>query len=416
MIQKVEQSLLSGELTIPPSKSDAQRAILAASLCEGRSEVHNIGNSNDVRAMIDCIKQIGATVFENKNSVSIIGVRSFPKKAHFNCGESGLAFRLIAGICCVNEGVYHLDGQGSLLQRKHDFIDEFGREYGINIESNNGKLPYEIHGGSRSKALTVDGSTTSQFLSGLLMGIPLLNRKMKLTALSLKSAPYVEMTIATLHKFGLSIGVYDGDVFKIDSASTFKATEYTIEGDWSAASYWCIASALGHRIKIKGLNTDSLQADRMLLDLFSGFDNVYVGNRELTLGKRPLMSFDFDATNCPDLFPTLVAYAVFCEGVSRIKGIHRLINKESNRIEALLSEFEKIGADLTVKDDTLFVQKSKLHSNLVDSFGDHRIAMCLAIVGLQLHEGITISGADAVAKSYPDFWLDLVRLSKKNGA
>ena len=154
----------------------------------------------------------------------------------------------------------------------------------------------------------------------------------------------------------------------------------------------------------------------MLLDLFSGFDNIYGVKEQLTISKRPLISFDFDATNCPDLFPALVAYAVFCEGVSRIKGIHRLINKESNRIETLLSEFEKIGADLTVKEDTLFIQKTELNSNLVDSFGDHRIAMCLAIVGLQLHEGITISGADAVAKSYPDFWLDLAKLNKKNGA
>lgn len=416
MIQKVEQSLLSGELIIPASKSDAQRAILVASLCEGRSELYNIGNSNDVRAMINCIEQIGATVFENKNSISIIGVRSFPKKAHFNCGESGLAFRLIAGICCVNEGIYHLDGHGSLIQRKHDFIDKFGWEYGINIESNNGKLPYEIHGGLKGELLTVDGSETSQFLSGLLLGLPLLRRKTRLIARNLTSAPYVEMTLATLHKFGLSIGVDEGDVFNIDSASTFKATEYTIEGDWSAASYWCIASALGHKIKIKGLNRDSLQADRILLDLFSGFDNIYDEKEQLTLCKRPLIAFDFDATNCPDLFPSLVAYAVFCEGVSRIKGIHRLINKESNRIETLLSEFEKIGADLTVKEDTLFIQKTELNSNLVDSFGDHRIAMCMAIVGLQIHEGITISGADAVAKSYPDFWLDLAKLNKKNGA
>ena len=166
---------------------------------------------------------------------------------------------------------------------------------------------------------------------------------------------------------------------------------------------------------MKGLNIDSLQADRRLLDLFSDFDNLYENKGQYTIGKRPFISFDFDATNCPDLFPALVSYAVFCEGVSRIKGVHRLLNKESNRIETLLSEFAKIGAELYVRNDTLFVCKSELYSNSVHSFGDHRIAMCLAIVGINLNEGISISDAGAVAKSYPEFWADFIELSKKKG-
>ncbi len=415
MIKKIQPCLLSGELIVPASKSDAQRAILAASLCAGRSEVYNVGSSDDVRAMLNCVRQIGATVLENENSVSIIGVSSFPKKASFNCGESGLAFRLIAGICCVNDGIYHLNGAGSLLQRKHNFIDEFGAEYGIKVESENGKLPYAIHGGFSGKTIAIDSGQTSQFLSGLLMGLPLLKRDIDLMARNLKSTPYVDMTIATLNKFAISIGLDQGNIFKIEANSIYKCTKYTVEGDWSAASYWCIASALGHEIKMKGLNIDSLQADRMLLDLFKDVGNSYGQKGQVTIGKRPLISFDFDATNCPDLFPALVAYAVFCEGISRIKGVHRLVNKESDRMKTLLSEFAKIGAELTVKDDTLFVRKSVLHSNSVHSFGDHRIAMCLAIVGVHLNEGISISDAGAVKKSYPEFWTDLTELSKKKG-
>ena len=415
MIKNIQPCLLSGELVIPASKSDAQRAILAASLCDGRSEVYNVGRSDDVRAMLNCVQEIGATVLENENSVSIIGVANFPKKASFNCGESGLAFRLIAGVCCVNDGVYQLNGSGSLLQRKHDFIDEFGIEYGIKVQSENGKLPYVIHGGFRGKTIAIDGSQTSQFLSGLLMGLPLLNRDIKLLARNLKSTPYVDMTIATLTKYGVVIKVDQGDVFNIEANSIYQLTKYTVEGDWSAASYWLIAAALGHEITLKGLNIDSLQADKRLLDLFSDFDNLYENKGQYTIGKRPFISFDFDATNCPDLFPALVSYAVFCEGVSRIKGVHRLLNKESNRIETLLSEFAKIGAELSVKDDTLFVRKSQLYSNSVHSFGDHRIAMCLAIVGVNLNEGISISDAGAVAKSYPEFWADLIELSKKKG-
>jgi 3-phosphoshikimate 1-carboxyvinyltransferase len=416
MIQKIEPCLLSGEVLIPASKSDAQRALLAASLCEGRSEIYNVGRSNDVLAMLDCIEQIGATVIKNKNSVSIIGVSRFPQKANFNCGESGLTFRLIAGICCLSNGIYILDGYGSLLKRKHDFIDEFGTQYGLKIQSEKGKLPYRIHGGLTTDKIVIDGSRTSQFVSGLLMGIPLLNKGIELTVLNLKSTPYVEMTIATLQKFGICMSADRGGIYKTETHFAYQAAKYVVEGDWSAASYWCIASALGHPLKIKGLNKDSLQADRRLLDLFTDYGISFERSGELILGKRPLVSFDFDATNCPDLFPSLVSYAVFCEGVSRVKGIHRLVNKESNRIATLLSEFEKVGADLTVKGDVLYVRKSELNSNTVDSFDDHRIAMCFAIVGLQLKKGISISGAAAVSKSYPDFWVDLKKLSKKNGA
>ncbi|MBG38899.1 MAG: 3-phosphoshikimate 1-carboxyvinyltransferase [Cryomorphaceae bacterium] len=413
MIHKIEQSRLSGALYIPASKSDAQRAILAASLCEGKSEIHNIGTCDDVRTMLACVKQIGATVFENKNSVSITGVSRFPQKASFNCGESGLTFRLIAAICSVNEGVYHLDGKGSLLERNHDFIDKFGIEHGIKIQSKNGKLPYIIRGRFSGKTIVIDSSQTSQFLSGLLMGLPMLKRDVKLTAVNLKSSPYVDMTIDTLQKFGLDIGIDQGYVFTIKSDMKYEPTRYFVEGDWSAASYWFIAAALGHEIKIKGLNTQSLQADRRLIDLFT--DNIYDQKGTYKLGKCPLISFDFDATNCPDLFPALVSYAVFCEGVSRIKGVHRLLNKESNRIQTLLSEFTKIGAELRVEDDVLFVRKGELYSSSVHAHGDHRIAMCLAIVGLQLKHGIAISDAEAVDKSYPDFWRDLAELTKKKG-
>tara|TARA_B100001287_G_scaffold276837_1_gene289912 strand:+ start:2417 stop:3682 length:1266 start_codon:yes stop_codon:yes gene_type:complete len=416
MIKKIQPCLLSGELVIPPSKSDAQRAILAASLCHGRSELYNVGSSDDVRAMLNCVKQIGATILEHENSISIIGVDKFPKKASFNCGESGLAFRLIAGVCCVNDGIFQLNGTGSLLHRTHEFIDEFGNEYGIQIKSENGKLPYIIHGGFKGETITIDGSHTSQFLSGLLMGLPQLNRDIQLLAQNLKSAPYVDMTITTLSKFGMRIGFDEGYVFKIKANSIYQFTNYTVEGDWSAASYWCIASALGHKIKLKGLNIHSVQADRRLLDLFSDFDEVYENKEQFIIGKRPLISFDFDATNCPDLFPALVSYAVFCEGVSRIKGVHRLFNKESNRLETLMSEFTKIGAELTVKNDTLIIRKSELYSTSVNSYGDHRIAMCLAIVGLHLSQGISISNAEAVSKSYPEFWSDLMKLSKKRRA
>ena len=414
MIQKIEHSRLSGTLHIPASKSDAQRAILAAALCEGKSEIHNIGTCDDVRAMLDCVTQIGATVFENKNSVSIIGVSRFPKKASFNCGESGLTFRLIAAICALNEGVYHLDGTGSLLQRNHDFIEKFGIEHGIKIQSKNGKLPYVICGGFTGDTIVIDSSQTSQLLSGLLMGLPLLKRNVKLTAVNLKSMPYVDMTIDTLQKFGLDIGIDQGHVFTINANMNYKPTSYSVEGDWSAASYWCIAAALGHEIKIEGLNIQSFQADRRLIDLFTG--NIYHKKGTFTLSKCPLISFDFDATNCPDLFPALVSYAVFCEGVSRIKGVHRLLNKESNRLQTLLSEFTKIGAELSVEEDTLFIRKGELYSSSVHAHGDHRIAMCLAIVGMQLKKGITISNADAVDKSYPDFWSDLAELTIKKGA
>lgn len=414
MIRKVEAGLLNGNVFVPASKSDAQRAILAASLSKGKSKVYNTGTSKDVEAMLSCAEVVGAEVVVSSDFIEIEGVSSFPKKGSFDCGESGLAFRLIAALCLVNNGIYELNGQGTLLERNHDFIDVFGKEYGIRIESSKGKLPYTIYGGLNAKSIRLDGKETSQFLSGMLMALPLVGNEVCIEALNVTSTPYLHMTVNTLKAFGVDVYFDEKSLFTIPAGSKYRPTEYYIEGDWSAASYWIVAAALGHDVTIKGLSQTSMQADKMILQLLDSIGVIYsFESGALLLEKSMLTSFNFDATDCPDLFPALVSLAAFSHGTSRISGVHRLLNKESNRAESLKKEFEKMGAEIHIEGNALVVHGKSLHSSEVRSHGDHRIAMCLAIAGLNVEGGIAIAHSGAVAKSYPSFWHDFEKLHTK---
>ena len=417
MIQEVEKGVLCGEVLVPSSKSDAQRAILAAALSQGKSRIDQIGFGDDVKAMLSCIKVIGAEVSLKEGYIDVIGVSHFPDKASFDCGESGLTFRLLSAICCLHKGEYTLNGSGSILTRSHRFIDDFGLKYGIEIKSNSSKLPYLISGGLDASLVSIeaDGSMTSQFISGLLMGIPILGTGLVLHAKNLRSLPYVKMTLKTMKHFGIHVGV-DGDIdFTISKDARYKPTTYAVEKDWSAASYWIAAGAIGHQVSLKGLNPSTVQADLGMLDVIQLIGGQALFKDDCLHVQSPeLVSFRFDATDCPDLFPALVCLALFCNGLSKINGIHRLLNKESDRAKVLLSQFQKIGGEIYIDGDEMCIEGLRpLHFAEVSSYGDHRIAMCLAIAALQVEGGLSIDGASAVSKSYPEFWEDLEKLRQK---
>ena len=421
MIQEVEKGVLCGEVLVPSSKSDAQRAILAAALAKGKSRICHIGFGDDVKAMLNCIKVIGAEVSLKEGYIDVIGANYFPAKASFDCGESGLTFRLLSAICCLHKGEYTLNGSGSILTRSHKFIDDFALKYGIKIKSNSSKLPYLISGGLDPSLVSIeaDGSMTSQFISGLLMGIPLLGTGLLLHAKDLRSLPYVKMTLKTMKHFGIHVDV-DRDIdFTISKDANYKPAIYAVEKDWSAASYWIAAGAIGHQVSLKGLSSSTVQADVGMLAVIQLIGGGALFKEDCLHVHSPEPgSFRFDATDCPDLFPALVCLALFCNGLSKIKGVHRLLNKESDRAKVLLSQFEKIGGEIYIDGDEMCIEGLRpLHFAEVSSHGDHRIAMCLAITALQIEGGLSIDGASAVSKSYPEFWEDLEKLRvKKNGA
>ena len=408
MIKSVQEGELKGKILIPASKSDGQRAILAAALAKGTSEILNIGESDDVQSMLRNVQLLGAEVEINGSSVAITGTKQFPENIELNVGESGLGLRLLTSICAAHDGMQILNGEGSILTRDQSFFENHFSLMGVEATSNSGKLPLEIKGKLRPGNYTVDGSESSQYISGLLMALPLLNGDSVLTVQDLKSKPYVEMTLETLRAFGIKIQSQANSYF-IKGNQEYQATDYTVEADWSSASYWLVAAALGHDLRLSGLNRNSKQADKALLDVLELANcKIIIQNGEIKVDGAQRKAFDFDATNCPDLFPSLVTLAAFCNGISRIKGAHRLINKESNRCLVLQKEFAKLGLNIELKNDEMIIHGGQqLKSTEVDSNNDHRIAMCLAIAATRINNGLIINGAEAVSKSYPDFWRDL---------
>jgi 3-phosphoshikimate 1-carboxyvinyltransferase len=226
--------------------------------------------------------------------------------------------------------------------------------------------------------------------------------------LDMKSAPYIQMTISTLKQFGVIIE-NEQNIFRIAGNQSYQATEYIIESDWSSASYWLVAGAIGHSISVSGLNMRSLQADKALLEAFmSAGCKISVEGQQIQVDGSEIRSFEFDATDCPDLFPALVVLAAKCNGISKIRGVKRLLHKESNRGVALQAEFAKMGLRIELEDDLMLIYGTgKLKGAAVDSHHDHRIAMCLGIAGTIASGETILTNAESVAKSYPDFWKHL---------
>ncbi|WP_343634290.1 3-phosphoshikimate 1-carboxyvinyltransferase [Fluviicola sp.] len=419
MKQVIRPRLISGTVVIPASKSDAQRAILCAALSDGTSHVTGIGTSDDEQAMLEAVHQMGAVIRYRRgnedlppheleihsHSVSITGIKSLAENVQLSAGESGLGLRLLTCVAASFEQKVLLNGRGSLLSRPMDFFDEVLPQFGAIVSTMDGKLPIEVQGPLHGKELEVDGSLSSQFISGLLMALPTSRESSTLTVKNMKSGPYIQMTINTLKRFGIVVE-QENNLFCIPGNQQYQCTDYSVESDWSSASYWLVAAAIGHSIEISGLSMRSLQADKALLQgLMSAGCKLSFGENTIHVDGSGLRAFEFDATDCPDLFPALAVLAAKCEGVTRIKGVHRLRHKESDRGMALQSELGKMGLKIDLEADWMLIHGTgKLNGAEVDSHHDHRIAMCLGIAGTFATGETIITNADSVSKSYPDFW------------
>jgi 3-phosphoshikimate 1-carboxyvinyltransferase len=405
--KSIEPGNRKGIVQVPPSKSDAQRAILCAGLSKGKSLLAHVGQSADERSMLDAITALGAEVIKHDDgNIAIVGIETIPSEVRINANESGLGARLLTAVCSAGNGPITVIGSGSLSSRPMHFFGEVLPKFGVKITEFTGHLPITVHGPMHGNNIEMDGSLSSQFVSGLLMALPLAHGDSQITVLNLASKPYVNMTLSTLAAFGITITRHENDTFHIAGGQQYQATDYAVEGDWSAASCWLTAAALGADISIKGLSPSSAQADKqMLAALMSAGCSVHFtpdGIRVNGSKKRP---FEFNAQDCPDLFPALVALAAHIPGISIIQGANRLIHKESNRAEALILEFFKLGVLIEHKENALYIHgKSSLLAMEVDAHNDHRIAMALGVCGLFAPGPITIHGSESVSKSYPSFW------------
>ena len=313
----------------------------------------------------------------------------------------------------LNPTTTQLTGNGTLLRRTSPGLGSVIEQLGGTFKSANGQLPYKISGPIGAGKSELDGSQGSQVLSGLLYALPMLNGGSEIHVRNLASKPYIDMTIDILGKFGIEIINNNYELFQIKGNQFYKSTDYTIEGDWSGASFLLSAAAICGQVSVCELNPDSIQADKKILNVLEmvGANAVLAGDT-VSISHNNLTSFEFDARDCPDLIPAILPLACNCKGRSIISGLGRLKNKESDRADVLFKEFTKLGADLRIDNDSMIIHGKELSGAITDSHGDHRIAMSLAISGLNARSDLTINSSGCVAKSYPSFFRDLEHLTE----
>lgn len=417
---QIEAGRLKGSITIPSSKSAMQRACAAALLNKGTTVIIQPGISNDDRAALSVIRQLGATVQENDGEIQISsnGLETIgaAQPQTLNCGESGLSIRMFTPIAALNANAITIDGEGSLKSRPMHFFEEVLPALDVTIRSTAACVPLYIQGPLNAKNITVDGSKSSQYITGLIMAYAVTAKEAtSIEITDLKSRPYIDLTLHIMQHFGMNVPrneAYKKFVFQAAGPQTVKDIRYTVEADWSSASFLLVAGAVSGNLVIKGLDLDSTQADRAILDaLIQAGADMHLEQNSITMTEAPLKAFEFDATDCPDLFPPLVALAAHCTGITRIKGVSRLIHKESNRQQSLEQEFTKMGLQIYSEEDYMIIEGGQqLQGSEVSSHNDHRIAMALSIAALSAKGATSISDANAIKKSYPGFYADLQKL------
>jgi 3-phosphoshikimate 1-carboxyvinyltransferase len=394
-----------------------QRACAAALLHKGETQIHNPGHSNDDKAALDIIERLGAEIDDRGELLIIHSKGVSPVKEEVNCGESGLSIRMFTPIAALSKLQTTITGTGSLLTRPMDFFDEILPALGVTIHSNGGKLPLVLKGPLHPENIEVDGSLSSQFLTGLLMAYAAAGATdVSIRVNQLKSRPYIDLTLEVMKQFGLKLPENrDYQEFYFAKTTTTKIAaetiNYTVEGDWSGGAFLLVAAAIAGPAVIRGLDLSSAQADKAIVDaLMSANAGIAMDAKGITVHPSDMKGFDFDATDCPDLFPPLVALAAYCKGVTTVKGVSRLTHKESNRGLTLQEEFGKMGIQIDLVGDLMRIQGGKVAGASVHSRHDHRIAMACAVAGLKASGEVTIEQANAVKKSYPDFFRDLKKL------
>ncbi|MDE7385238.1 MAG: 3-phosphoshikimate 1-carboxyvinyltransferase [Anaeroplasmataceae bacterium] len=399
---------LKGTVAIPPSKSLSHRAIIAASLSEEESVISNVMFSKDILATIEGMKAIGAEIKVEGTTLKIKGSRVKRTLNVIDANESGSTLRFLIPIALVNSEPIEFIGHNHLVNRPLDSYFEIFDKLGVKYtHPKDAYLPLKTSGGLTSGVYEVKGNISSQFITGLLFALPLIegNSMIKIIG-SLESKGYVDLTLDILSKFGISIINQNYETFEIKGNQSYRGYNYTIEGDYSQTAFFLIAGAMGADIKLKGMNKESFQGDKKIVDDIKALNgNIQFEEDALYCLPSKTKGATIDFSQSPDLGPALTVLASVSLGVSKFVHVSRLRIKECDRVTCMKEELEKLGARIDEEPDTMMIHGvSKLHGGIVNSHNDHRVAMALAMASLKMDEDLTILNAECVSKSYPNFW------------
>lgn len=395
-----------GTLNCAPSKSYMQRASALALLANGKTILKNACYCNDTLSILKVVEQLGASVSKINDEVHI-SPRQEITQNNLHMGESGLGIRMMAPVAALRNEKIELNGNGTLATRPMHLIADALHQLDVSVELNDGKLPISLTGPIKGGDIQIDGSLSSQLLTGLLIALPKAQQNSTIQVANLKSIPYIDMTLDIVSKFGGQIKHNNYQSFQISGNQQYKGIEYTIEGDWSGAAFHLVAGALTGEITLNHLQPHSKQADVAILNaLAKAGAHIYTTENSVTVKKGALNAFQFDATHCPDLFPPLANLAAQCNGTSVIKGVTRLKHKESDRATAIQNEWAQLGIQVKLEEDNMIIHGGVIEGGKIHSHHDHRMAMMGAIAALTATSPIEIEASEAVAKSYPNFYQD----------
>ena len=398
---------LEGTVTPPPSKSQAHRVLIAAALADGESVISNVAFSQDIEATLGCLDALGAQFLRDGSTVTVQGMGAntmsplrrlaYPR---LDCGESGSTLRFLIPVALAVRGGGIFDRRGRLMERPQKPYFDLFDEKGIFYEQKDGVLT--VTGMLTPGEYRLPGNVSSQFVTGLLYALPLLNGDSEIVLTSpLESRGYVDMTLDVLKRSSITVEERQNSYF-IPGKQLYQPHPFTVEADWSQAGFWYAAKFLGNPVEVSGLNLRSTQGDAV------------IHSQAQALDLPP--DLELDVSDCPDLVPPLAVMAALREGqITRLTNAARLRIKESDRLASVTQVLNALGADVTEGPDFLTIRgKDALTGGVkVDSFNDHRIAMMAAVAATRCEQPVTVLGAECVAKSYPDFWEEYQRLGGK---
>lgn len=419
----IHPSPLKGKVSSQPSKSMAHRAVICAALSEGESVIDNITMSDDICATINAVKALGTEILVSDSRLyagrKCVTVRSSGtisiKNNIIDCHESGSTARFIMPITRLVSDRVTITGRGRLIERPFSVYKSLFTEKGVKYTDNDGKMPIILEGKLKPGSFEIPGDISSQFVSGLLFVLPLLDGPSRIIITTKpESLPYIRMTLKTLEDFGIK-AEHDEDyrTFDIQGNQSYRAKPYyAVEGDWSQAAFFCVMGSLSEGILIEGLKLDSLQGDKAILDILREMGaSPEIRDNGIYFSKSELKCIDVDASQIPDLVPIISVAAALARGTTNIRNAARLRIKESDRLAATCRELGSIGADIIEKEDGLIIHgKTHLSGGRADGCGDHRIVMSLAAASAASQKPVEINGYEAVKKSYPGFWEDFRKI------
>lgn len=398
----------NGTVNVPPSKSDVHRAIICAAMANGVSRISPVALSNDIKATIGCIKALGADAVLENNVLTVDGTNMYKNKtALLDCGESGSTLRFFIPIAAVGNINATFVGKGKLPQRPIGIFTEALPKAGTVCKTEGG-LPLEIKGQLKSGIFKIPGNVSSQFITGLLLALPILEGDSEIVLTSpLESVGYIAMTIRTMKQFGVNIQATEKG-WHIKGGQSYKTCDYTTDGDWSQAAFFMVLGAVSGKVTVKGVAKDSTQGDKKCAEILARFGaKVTQLDNEVTVEKGELKAITIDASQIPDIVPVLSVCAAFAEGTTRIINAERLRIKECDRLKATAELLNNLGGKVKELSDGLEITGvSSLKGGNVNGYNDHRIVMSAAVCAARSDEDITATFAMSINKSYPDFYID----------